>query len=215
VKPLKKINSALWISAITIAVIILLPCTSAQLIDVGKSPSQESYQLGINKPSLGALYSEYYAMQSGPAPAHHISFPVQFNITGSAPMTVYFSNQQQPVPFAAYQSSPAYNASNSLWTKGSSNWTQYAAVPLGSTVSLIAISPAGGSGDLVLTDTSGQTSNYNYYFYPHSQLTFYAYEPGRHTLSFTTGGTASNNVVIDVAGVSASTSSYRGTYPGI
>ena len=203
-------------AAITIAAIVLLPCSFAQLIDVGKSPSQESYQLGINKASLGARYSEYYAMQNGPAPAYQISFPVQFNITGNTPMTVYFSNQQQPVPFALYQSSSAYNAGNSLWIKGSSNWTQYAAVPLGSTVSLIAVSPAGGSGDLVLVDAGGQTSNYNYYFYPYSQLTFYAYKPGRHTLSFTTGGIASNTVVVDVAGVSASTSSYPvAAYPGM
>ena len=165
---MKKINSVLWISAITIAAIVLLPCSSAQLIDVGKSPSQESYQLGINKASLGARYSEYYAMQSGPAPAYHISFPVQFSITGNTPVTVYFSNQQQAVSFSQYQSSQAYNASNSLWIKGAANWTQYAAVPLGSTVSLIAISPVSGSGDLVLTDVSGQTYNYNYYFYPAS-----------------------------------------------
>ncbi len=210
-----KINSALWIKAITIAAVVLLPCSFAQLIDVGMPPSQESYQLGINKASLGVRYSEYYAMQSEPAPAYHISFPVQYDITGNAPTTVYFSNQMQPVPFAQYQSSPAYNVSNSLWIKGSSNWTQYAAVPLGSTVSLIAISPAGGSGNLVLTDAGSQISNYNYYFHPSSQLTFYAYKPGRHTLSFTTGGMASNTVMIDVAGVSASTSSYRGTYPGM
>lgn len=210
----KKKNSALWIAAITIATIFLNPLSFAQMIDVGKSPSQEAYQLGINKASLGERYSEYYAMQSGPAPVYHISFPVQFNITGNMPMTVYFSNQQ-PVPFAQYQSSPAYNASNSLWIKGDANWTQYAAVPLGSSVSLIAISPTGGSGDLVLTDASGQTSNYNYYFYPCSQLTFYAYKPGRNTLSFTTGGMASNTVVVEVAGVSASTSGYRGTYPGM
>lgn len=211
---MKKIYLALWIAVIVAAVINTLPCSFAQLIDVGRPPSQESYQLGINKASLGASYSEYYSMIGGPAPAYHVSFPVQFDITGNMPSDVYFSSQQQPVPFSSYQSGPAYNTSITLWIQGKASWTQYAAVPRGSTVSLIAVSPMGGSGNLVLTDASGQVSNYNYYFYPYSQLTFYADRPGRNTLSFTTGGAASNAVVIDVMSIYTPQSSYPGTSTG-
>ncbi len=207
---MKKIYLALWI-----AVIFFIPCSFAQLIDGGgTSPSQESYQLGLNQASLGARYSEYYTMLRGPAPAYHISVPVQFDITGTRPLDVYFSNQQQPVSFPQYQSGPTYNTSNSLWIQGTTNWTQYAEAPQGSTVSLIAVSPTGGSGNLVFVDADGRMYNYNYYFYPYSQMTFYADKPGRHTLSFTIGGMTSNAVVIDVTGASAATApvGYPGAY---
>lgn len=211
---MKKIYLGLWMTIIIAAVIVSIPCSFAQLIDVGRPPSQESYQLGINKASLGARYSEFYSMLGGPAPAYHISFPVQFDVASNTPSEVYFSSQQ-PVPFSSYQSGPAYNTSNALWIQGKTSWAQYASVPRGSTVSLIAISPTGGSGNLALTDASGQVSNYNYYFYPYSQLTFYADRPGRSTLSFATGGTTSNAVVIDVMSVYTPQSSYpvRSTYP--
>ncbi len=101
---MKKIYLSLWIAVIIAAVIITLPCSFAQLIDVGRPPSQESYQLGINKASLGARYSEYYSMMGGSVPAYHVSFPVQFDITGNMPYDVYFSGQPQPVPFSSYQS---------------------------------------------------------------------------------------------------------------
>ncbi len=212
---MNKIHLALWIAAIIAALIISVPCSFAQLIDVGRPPSQESYQLGINKASLGAQYSEYYAMLGGPAPAYHVSFPAQFDITGNMPSSVYYSRQQQPVPFSQYQSAPTYNMSNSLWIQGRTSWAQYVAVPRGSTVSLIAVSPTGGSGNLVLADASGQVSNYNYYFYPYSQLTFYADRPGRNTLSFSTVGMTSNTVVIDVTGVYTPPNGYQGTYQSV
>jgi hypothetical protein len=117
------------------------------------------------------------------------------------PTTVYFSNQMQPVPFSMYKSNPTYLRNDSLWIKGSTDWSQYAAVPVGANVSLLAISPTGGSGILNLVDSTGQTYSYNYFFYPNSsRLTFYADAPGRHTMSFVVGGISSNPVVIDVTG---------------
>ncbi len=65
-----------------------------------------------------------------------------------------------------------------------------------------------------MTDASGQVSNYNYYFYPYSKLTFYADRPGRNSLSFTTDGASSNAVVIDVMSVYTPQSSYPGTSTG-
>jgi hypothetical protein len=67
-------------------------------------------------------------------------------------------------------------------------------------VSLLAISPSGASGNFILVDSNGQNITYSYFFYPTSQLGFYADAPGRHMLSFIVGGVASNSVIIDVSG---------------
>lgn len=145
-------------------------------------------------------YSQFYTMNTGVAPSTHIGVPQPYDITGNMPATVYFSNQMQSVPFSQYQSNPTYSGSNSLWVKGTTAWSQYAVVPVGANVSLLAISPNGGSGVLNFVDSNGQTYSYNYFFYPVSLLNFYADTPGRHTISFVTGGITSNPVVIDVAG---------------
>jgi hypothetical protein len=143
-------------------------------------------------------YSQFYTMPSGPAPSSPIGAPQQFEIAGNMPSTLYFGEQMQPVPYAQYRSNPAYIGANSLWIKGATAWTQYAAVPQGAIASLFAISPTGGSGTLNFEDSDGQTYSNNYVFYPNSFLTFYANTIGRHILYFTINGQASNQVVIDV-----------------
>jgi hypothetical protein len=125
----------------------------------------------------------------------------------------------QPVPFSMYQSTPTIFSKRLI--KGATDWSQYAAVPVEANVSLLAISPTGGSGILNLVDANGLTYSYNYFFYPNSsRLTFYADIPGRHTMSFV-GGISSNPVVIDVTGTMtmtyAPTSNYNppmSNYPG-
>ena len=79
-------------------------------------------------------------------------------------------------------------------------WAQYAKVPQNAIVTLLAISPKGGSGYLIETQPNGQTYNYNYFFYPTSQLTFHADTSGKYTLSFVVANQSSNQVVIDVTG---------------
>ncbi len=192
---MKIVYLALWILSL-----IFISSASAQLIDVGQAPSQEAYQLGISQVGPQAQYAEYYSAVSGMPPGYHISIPTQFDISGHMPVNLLFSNQQQPVPFAQYQSTSSYTASNSLWIQGQTNWTQYAVVPQGSTVPLIAVSPMGGNGYLNFADSDGQRYRYNYFFYPYSQLTFYADIPGRHMLSFNIGSNSSNPVTIDVTG---------------
>jgi hypothetical protein len=148
-----------------------------------------------------AQYAQFYSMNTGPTPSNLVSVPQPYNLTGYYPTTVYFSNQMQSVPFSQYQANPTYGVGNSLWIKGSTAWSQYAAVPVGANVPLLAISPSsGGSGLLNVMDSTGQTYSYNYFFYPGSLLSFYAANPGRYTLTFAIGGMASNPVVIDVAG---------------
>ncbi len=192
---LKIVYLALWILSL-----ILISSSSAQLIDVSQTPSQEAYQLGIDQAGPETQYSEYYSAVNGAPPGNHISIPTQFDINGHMPMNVLFSNQQQPVPFEQYLSTPSYASRNSLWIQGQTNWTQYAVVPQGAVVTLIAAAPIGGNGYLNFVNSDGQSYRYNFFFYPYSQLTFYADMPGRHTLSFDIAGTSSNPVTIDVTG---------------
>lgn len=144
--------------------------------------------------------AQYYTMNTGSVPSAHVGVPQQFEIAGNIPTTAYFGNQMQAVPFSRYQSSPSYLENNSLWIRSAKDWSQYASVPLGANVSLLAISPTEGSGTFNLVDSDGKTFSYSYFIYNNSQLTFYADSPGRHILSFVIGGHSSNPVVIDVTG---------------
>jgi len=115
----------------------------------------------------------------------------------------------QSVSYTQYQSTPSYTGGNFLWIKGATAWTQYAVVPQGATVSLLAISSTGGSGSFT---SDGQIYSNSYVLYPNSQLTFYAGTIGRHTLSFALNGWASNQVVINV--VAATSYTQPSYYPG-
>lgn len=143
---------------------------------------------------------QYYTMPSGSAPSVHISAPTQFNITGKTPSTLYFSTQNQSVLYSQYVSNPTNTGLNSLWIQSATSWAQYAAVPQGATISLLAVSPTGGSGYLNEIRPDGTTYNSNFYFYPYSLMTLYADTIGRHVLSFGINGQMSNTVVIDVTG---------------
>ena len=155
-------------------------------------------------------YTEFYAMTAGPANGDPIGAPQQFETSGIMPTTVYLGEQMQPVPYSQYWSSPAHTIANSLWIKGITSWIQYAVVPQGATVTLVAFSPTGGIGTLTVVDSSGQTSSKNYIFYPNSIFTFYTYTNGRHILSLAVNGQSSNQVVIDAVGTCAQ----PGNYPG-
>ncbi len=171
--------------------LLLLACFSGVQ---GQMPYTTMPASNLNMVQGNAQYSEYYNNITGQAPSSHIAVPQQISTAGMIPSTVYVGMQQQAVPFAQYQSSPTYAESNSLWIQGSTNWTQYAVVPFGTTLSLIGISPKGGSG--ILTDNEPDDLNYSvkYFFYPESQIAFYADAIGRHVLTFTIGNQISNPV---------------------
>lgn len=124
----------------------------------------------------------------------------------------------QQVPYSQYIASPTYTGTNDLWIKGAQDWTQYAVVPQGATVTLLAVSPpTGGNGDLNFVDSDGQSYTYNYFFYPNRILTFHADIPGQHMLSFFVNGKLSNTVTIDVTGAYTPPSNYLplpNYYPG-
>ena len=189
-----------------ITMLVLLALVSAQTTSINRTADPNSGLVQGN----ASQYSQYYQLISGPTPSNKISAPEQYDITGHTPNTVYLTTQNQAVPFSRYQTNTKY-AGNSLWIQGTTNWAQYAVVPQGSTVSLLAISPAEGIGNLNFMDYDGQMYNYNFYFYPESHLTFYADKAGRHVLSFASGNRSSNVVIIDVMGAYTPPSNYLPT----
>ena len=171
----------------TILAIIVIACLSGV-------QGQISAPSSIVTPSQ---YAQYYTMPTVSAPIPHISVPAQTVIAGMTPATIYLGTQQQPVPYAQYLANPSNAVVPSLWIQGVGSWTQYVTVPQGATVPLIAVSPTGGNGYLGEI-INGMTYNSNYYFYPNSQLTFYADTIGQHTLSVSINGQSSNQVTINV-----------------
>jgi hypothetical protein len=128
----------------------------------------------------------------------HIEPPRKPEVRGKTPSTVYFSYSMQAVPYVQYETYPTYGA-NALWILGETSWTQYAQVPLGSSLSLLATSSRGGRGCLYEIDPFGTVSaNSLRFFTGSSQLGFYADKPGRHQLYFVVDGQVSNRVTVDV-----------------
>lgn len=184
-----------WFS-LGIALLVMLTLVSAQSPGMYSVTNPSS---GLGQ-SNGSQYEQFYQMISGPAPSNKISAPEQYDIAGHTPNNVYLTMQNQAVQYSRYQASTNLSG-NTLWIQGTTDWAQYAVVPQGSTVPLVAISYVEGIGNLNFKDYDGQIYNYNFYFYPDNQLTFYADRPGRHVLSFASGNVSSNAVVIDVTGV--------------
>lgn len=213
-----------------ILIVLSISISFAQNVDTSETPSQGAYQTGLTSsiPStatptqetqaLENQYAEFYTMPT--VPSTHISAPEEYRILGNAPSYLFFGNQMQPVSYFNYTSNQSYLKGNSLWIQGSTNWTQYAAVPRGAIVTLIAASSTGGSGYLNFIDSDGQTYRDSYYFFPYSKLTFYADKPGRHILSFNIGDNVSNSVTVDVTGSYTPPNNYLppssnpSTYPG-
>jgi hypothetical protein len=153
---------------------------------------------GMTTSGTNSQYTQYYNMPTGSASGVHIGASVPFDIKAKTPSNVYFGSQNQAVPYTQYMSSPNAGA-NTLWIEGKTDWTQYVTVPQGATVTLIAISPAGGRGYLNEI-ANGLMYNFDQNFYSSSQLTFYADTVGQHTLYFMINGQPSNKVIIAVTG---------------
>lgn len=156
---------------------------------------QNSTSSGLATPNSATQSTEYHTMPTVSAPSTHISAPVQINILGKTLTTLYLG--LQAVPYSKYQSNGYRSEGISLWIQRTPNWVQYAEVPQGASVTLMAVSPTGGSGYLSET-FNGTAYNSNFYFYRNSQLTFYADAVGRHTLSLNINGQLSNQVTINV-----------------
>jgi len=127
-----------------------------------------------------------------------LTSPAEIDLDEASPQMIYFGASQKAVPYSQYQSYATSTGSNSLWISGSSSWTQYAAVPIGSHLDLIAITPGGGYGHLyqIYPDETMESSAHS--FYPYNSIHFYAGQPGEHQLFFNIDGQPSNVIVIYV-----------------
>lgn len=148
-------------------------------------------------------YSQFYRIPIGVAPATHIAAPQRYAMGSNVPSSLYFIGQTQAMPYSQYQTYAAYTGGNSLWIEGTASWTQYATVPQGASLTLLAITPIGGSGYLYEILPDGQLMRNYYYFFPgSSQISFYADTLGQHILLFSIDSQLSNAIAIDVVGYS-------------
>ncbi len=218
------------------ALLVLLACLLSNSAQAQTNESTEIQSFSIqtnsnasNDPAQSAvsMYSQYYSMTGGSAPKTHIMPPKNYPIKNMQSVTVYFSvpkyamtytpaqtyampNQYQTytMPYSQYQSNYAtYTGGNSLWIQGATSLTQYAVVPQGASLSLIAITPAGGNGYLYEIAPEGKLTTNSYYFYPYNQIGFYANTIGQHILLFVIDDKVSNAIIINV--VSYSPSNYQ------
>ncbi len=169
------------------------------------TPKSTTLQFNINpalNQSVGQSavlqFSQYFRSTSN-APSNPITAPAKFNLQGQEPSMLYFGSSQKAIPYSQYQTYALTTGSNSLWIQGTSSWTQYAMVPLGSSLSLIGTSSTGGYGYLYEVYPDGTLKMNSYYFYPYNQIGFYADREGQHLLFFNINGQPSNIIVIDVA----------------
>jgi hypothetical protein len=133
-------------------------------------------------------YQEYYSADQG---SQDQAGPIQYMVSGSEPESLVIDGQSRPYD-------PSSIPVNSLWIQGSSSWTQYIKCPLGATFSMLAFS-YGGPVTMVEVYPDGYQLVNRYNIYPdYTRFIFEADVVGRHILSFSTRGSVSNTVVVDV-----------------
>ena len=173
--------------------LILLTCIS------GVQAQGQNQMVSATSKVDVSQYSEYFSMPQGSAPKNHIVAPEKFDINGKEPLSISFGYQQHAVSYSQYQTYATYTGGNSLWIQGATSWTQYVAVPQGSSLSLLAISSMGGNGYLYEIYPYGRLAKNYYYFNPgYNQINFYADAVGQHILLFAIDNEISNAVVMNV-----------------
>jgi hypothetical protein len=147
-------------------------------------------------------YREYYKTVVTPSiyvMSDAVSSPVPYSIAAQTPLGVYYRNGLW-LPYATYASSQA-TRSNDLWISGQTNWTQYAAIPLGSSLQLVASVPSGGEGSFFkLIQKEAVSTDYRaaQFEQGYSSMSFIAGQPGRHMFYFVVNNQQSNVVIVDV-----------------
>jgi plastocyanin len=176
-----------------------------------------------------SMYSQYFNMRSGNEPKTHITYPKNYPMKNLGSQFVYFTfpkfttsysysqtyvvpnnYQMYSMPYSQYQSNyGSYSGSTSLWIQGTSGFTQYVTVPLGASLSLVAISPTGGNGYLYETAPGGISNMNYYYFNQYNQMNYYADTIGEHVLLIVINGRTSNSIIVNVVSSSNSMPSYQ------
>jgi plastocyanin len=164
---------------------------------VSQSQSQNQGQIVSQIQNQAMQYSQYYQIAPQP-PSKPMTAPTEYKLIGQEPKTLYFGLTQKAVPYTQYVSYSSELGMNSLWIKGPLSWTQYAMVPQGASLSLIATSPGGGFGYMYELYPDDTLNKNGYNFYSYNQIGFYADRAGQHLLFFVINGQPSNIVTIDV-----------------
>jgi hypothetical protein len=163
--------------------------------------TDQGQQAASQNPQQTTQYAQYYRMDSG-ASSGQSEGVEQFNIAGQQPTTLLVGGQEQrSIPYNQAQAYATFSGGNALWIQGSTSWTQYAQVPQGSYLSLIATTNSGGNGYLYEIYPNGRLERSSYYFFsPYTRINFYADTIGQHILLFSLNNQVSNAVIVDVTG---------------
>lgn len=151
-----------------------------------------------NSSSAYSFLSEFYINTSIPVVGGFT--PVKFDVTHKMPSRIYFGSGRD-VTYTQYQSFMSSTKGNELWIQKGADWSQYAIVPAGTALQLIAFSAAGGQADYfdTLQTNSASVASKRVSFYPgYNSMTFVADKVGRHILLFVLNNQPSNAVVVDV-----------------
>lgn len=141
-------------------------------------------------------YAEYFSMT--PFPGMEVE---RYYLSGT-PEIYRAGPAGQPL---ASSQPPAYGGAMGLWIFGSRSWTEYAIVPQGSYLRLLALHPAGGAADLYEITPSNRMVQRRLSLYPgYNLIAFRPGEAGRYILLFSVEEKISNVVMVDVR---------RGTWP--
>jgi hypothetical protein len=161
------------------------------------------YWLDLPVPgSTFAPYREYYTATAAPSifvMREAVSSPVLYDIAGRTPAGVYYRNGQW-MSYTSYATS-RFTQSNDLWISGQSYWTQYAAIPVGSSLQLLANVPSSGMGSFfMLIQTNAVSTDYEaaQFNSGYNSMSFVAGKTGRHMLYFVVNNQQSNVVIVDV-----------------
>jgi hypothetical protein len=147
-------------------------------------------------------YREYYVAPLLPRASiisQMVDSPVQYNITGRTPSGMHYGNGQVQT-YSSYTSSLTVPR-NDLWIAGRTNWTQYAVIPVGASLKLLASAPSGGSGGFykVIQTNSLKTDYQSVQFNPgYNSMNFWAGQTGRYMIYFVVNNMPSNVIIVDV-----------------
>jgi hypothetical protein len=149
--------------------------------------------------STFSIYREYYTTPVTSQVGGGVSSPVQLAATSKTPYAVYYGNGKG-LPYSQYASSVSAGT-NDLWISGATNWTQYAAIPLGASLKLVAnVSTSGMGGFYEVVQAETVETVYKTYTFNTGQnaMDFKAERTGRHMLYFVVNSLPSNVVIVDV-----------------
>jgi hypothetical protein len=160
-------------------------------------------QVSMQDQQSYSQYAQYFnfSTSSGSAEGQGQASGVQsYDIKGQEPSSLLIGGQQQKaIAYSQMQPYAVFTGGNTLWIWGGISWAQYAQVPQGASMSLIAITPNSDSGNLFEIYPGGQeVVTDNIYFSGYTLIPFTADTAGQHVLLFVINNQASNAVIIDV-----------------